>query len=244
MTQRPFLLLSTRPEDETAAEELNSFATAMGLPATAIEQRRVEAAPLGEVRFEDYSGIILGGSPFNNTDLSKSQLQLRVEREIGTLVTAAVARDFPLMGACYGIGAIGTAIGARLSNRFAEDAGTVELSMNEAGADDPILDGVPGIFTSIVGHKEAVETLPGGATVLVTGQHCPIQMFRVKRNIYATQFHPELTAEALELRLRVYADRAYFDPTELDSILTTAYAADFSSNNRVMENFARRYRRN
>ena len=78
MTQRPFLLLSTRPEDETAAEELNSFATAMGLPAAAIEQRRVEAAPLGEVRFEDYSGIILGGSPFNNTDLSKSQLQLRV----------------------------------------------------------------------------------------------------------------------------------------------------------------------
>ena len=69
-------------------------------------------------------------------------------------------------------------------------------------------------------------------------------MFRVKSNIYATQFHPELTAEALELRLRVYADRAYFDPTELDSILTTAYAADFSSNNRVMENFARRYRRN
>lgn len=243
MTQRPFLLLSTRSEDETAAEELASFARAMRIPEDAIEQRRVEAQPMGEVCLEDYSGVILGGSPFNNTDLMKSQLQLRVEREIGTLVAEVIERDFPMMGACYGIGAIGTVIGATLSAEFAEEAGTVELSLNEAGAADPILDGIPATFNSIVGHKEAIADLPEEATVLVTGLRCPTQMFRVKKNIYATQFHPELNAEALELRLRVYADRAYFDPTELDSILSRAYAADFSSNNRVMENFARRYGR-
>lgn len=37
MTQRPFLLLSTRPEDESAAEELDSFARAMRIPSSAIE---------------------------------------------------------------------------------------------------------------------------------------------------------------------------------------------------------------
>lgn len=72
MTQRPFLLLSTRPEDESAAEEFDSFARAMRIPSGAIEQRRVESAPLGKVCLDRYSGLILGGSPFDNTDLAKS----------------------------------------------------------------------------------------------------------------------------------------------------------------------------
>ncbi|WP_115684596.1 glutamine amidotransferase [Corynebacterium senegalense] len=240
---RPFLLLSTRPEDEAAAAELASFLSAMGLPAGAIEQRRLERAPLGRVDLDAYSGVLLGGSPFNNTDASKSRLQLRVEREIGTLVAAIIDRDLPLLGACYGIGAIGTAIGARLSSRYAEDAASIELSLNDAGAADPILAGLPARFSTIVGHKEAVEHLPDAATVLVTGEACPTQMFRVRSNVYATQFHPELTAESLELRLRIYADQGYYDADELESILETAYAADYSWNRRILENFAARYAR-
>lgn len=80
--KRPFLLLSTRPEDAAAAEEHSSFCSKMRVPLEAVEQRRLEQGPLGEVDLDTYSGVILGGSPFNNTDAVKSELQLRVERAV------------------------------------------------------------------------------------------------------------------------------------------------------------------
>lgn len=242
MVDRPFLLLSTRPEDAAAAEELTSFRTKMRIPEAAIEQRRVEQAPLGDVDLDQYSGVLLGGSPFNNTDAVKSELQLRVEREIGTLVAEIIDRDFPLMGACYGVGTVGTAIGAQLGDDYAEEAGMIELFLTEHAANDPLLDGLPDRFPALVGHKEAITELPETATLLITGTACPTQMFRVKENVYATQFHPELTAETLEARLRLYAHMGYFRIEVFEDILATAYAHDYSTSNRILYNFAQRYK--
>ncbi|WP_082259739.1 glutamine amidotransferase [Corynebacterium sp. Marseille-P4321] len=240
---RPFLLLSTRPEDEAAAEELASFTAGMQVPEGAIEQRRLESAPLGDVDLEAYSGVLLGGSPFNNSDLVKSQTQLRVEREVGTLVREIIDRDFPLMGACYGIGTVGTLIGATLGDEYAEEAGLIQVSLTERGVDDPLLDGLPEEFDTLVGHKEAVSSVPETATVLVSGEACPIQMFRVGQNVYATQFHPELTAPALEARLRLYAHLGYVRADVMESNIAEAYTGDFTWNNRILANFAEMYAR-
>lgn len=241
---RPFLLLSTRPEDEAAAEELVSFTAAMQVEEGAVEQRRVESGPLGDVDLDAYSGVLLGGSPFNNTDAVKSQTQLRVEREIGTLVREIIDRDFPLMGACYGIGTVGTLIGATLGDDYAEPASLVQVDVNDAGAQDPLLDGIPSSFDTIVGHKEAVSSVPSSATVLVSGTACPIQMFKVKRNVYATQFHPELTAEGLEFRLRLYAHLGYVESVDaMERNIAEGYTGDFKANNQILANFAQMYAR-
>lgn len=241
IAKRPFLLLSTRPEDAAAAEEHSSFCSKMRVPLEAVEQRRLEQGPLGEVDLDTYSGVILGGSPFNNTDAVKSELQLRVEREIGTLVAEVIDRDFPMMGACYGIGAVGTAIGARLGSEYAEEAGMIEVMVTPEGAADPLLRGLPESFPTLVGHKEAVSELPDSATLLVTGTVCPTQMFRVKNNVYATQFHPELTAQTLEARLRLYSHLGYFNLDLFEDILATAYAHDYAYSNSILRNFAERY---
>lgn len=248
-TFRPFLLLSTRPEDEAAGEEHESFAAAMQVDTTAIEQRRLEREALGTVNLDDYSGVLLGGSPFNNLELMKSPLQLRVEREIGTLIADCIDRDFPVMGACYGIGAVGTAIGARLSDKYAEEAGPVAVSRVDEREDqaetDSVLAGIPHRFDTLVGHKEAIDELPDDprVTILVKGEACPTQMFRVGQHVYATQFHPELTAEALEFRLRLYAHLGYTSTETFESQIAKAYDYDYSANNQILANFARRYRR-
>lgn len=243
-THRPFLLLSTRPEDEAAAEELDSFATAMRMDQGDIEQRRLEQEELGRVDLDAYSGVLLGGSPFNNLELRKSPLQLRVEREIGTLIADCIDRDFPVLGACYGIGAIGTAVGARLSAAYAEEAGPIHVSRVDT-EDDPLLAGVPDSFATLVGHKEAVEELPDGPriSVLVRGEACPTQMFRVGKHVYATQFHPELTADALEFRLRLYAHLGYCSTVTFESQIASAYDFDYSANNQILANFAAEYLR-
>ncbi|MDC0414105.1 hypothetical protein OAM75_04000 [Gammaproteobacteria bacterium] len=37
-----------------------------------------------------------------------------------------------------------------------------------------------------------------------------MQMFRVKSNIYATQFHPEADAAGFTVRINIYKDYGYF----------------------------------
>lgn len=242
-THRPFLLLSTRPENEAAAEELESFANAMRVKKSGIEQRRLELEELGHIDLDAYSGVLLGGSPFNNLELRKSPLQLRVEREIGTLIAECIDRDFPVLGACYGIGAIGTVIGATLSSEYAEEAGPVTVARAEA--EDAVLGSTPDTFDTLVGHKEALAMLPDDSrvTVLVTGDACPTQMFKVGQNVYATQFHPELTAEALEFRLRLYAHHGYTSTETFESQIAKAYDFDYTANNQILANFAQKYQR-
>lgn len=241
--RRPFLLLSTRPEDETAFAEVISFRTKMGLGADGLVQKRLESRPLGELDLGDYSGILLGGSPFNSSDPIKSPMQSRVEEDLARLMVEVLDRDFPLFGACYGVGTVGTAIGAVIDDTYSESPRVIDVSVTEHGSRDPLLAGIPGRFSTMVGHKEAITVLPDVAEVLVTGEHCPVQMFRVRENVYATQFHPELAPDAFELRLRVYADAGYYQPGELDSILAGTRGVDLTVDDAILRNFALRYAR-
>jgi GMP synthase (glutamine-hydrolysing) len=50
----------------------------------------------------------------------------------------------------------------------------------------------------------------------MTGSHCPVQMFRIGDNVYATQFHPEGDAEEFRLRIDTYRNHGYFQPHEAD----------------------------
>jgi GMP synthase (glutamine-hydrolysing) len=66
---------------------------------------------------------------------------------------------------------------------------------------------VPDSFTAFVGHKEAVQSLPAGCVHLVASAPCPFQMIRHGENVYATQFHPELDSNGLEVRINIYKNR-------------------------------------
>ena len=55
--------------------------------------------------------------------------------------------------------------------------------------------------------------------MLASSPGCPVQAFRVGRNVYATQFHPELDGAAMTTRIHAYMNHGYFDPvsyTHLD----------------------------
>lgn len=239
---KPFLLISTRPEDDTSAAELVSFREKMGLTDDEIIQIRLESTPLGDIDLDDYSGVVLGGSPFDNSETNKSELQLRVESDIARVMEQVLDRDFPLFGACYGIGAVGTAIGATVDPTYGESASVVEIALTDEGKTDPVLEGMPPTFRSMVGHKDAISSLPGHAVVLATGAACPVQMFRVGDNVYATQFHPELDPEAFAHRLRVYEGRGYYAAGELESILASTVDVDLTVDDLLLRNFARLHR--
>src|SRR5690606_36851283 len=88
----------------------------------------------------------------------------------------------------------------------------------EEGLRDPLLRELPPAFHGFVGHKEGTRTLAPAAVLLATGADCPVQMFRIKQNLYATQFHPELDAPALLRRIEAYKEHGYFPPAEAEDV--------------------------
>ncbi|WP_138444861.1 glutamine amidotransferase [Sinomonas susongensis] len=242
---RPFLLLATRDNDVVADDEYRAFCEYGGLDPDELRRVRVEAGPLPEIDLHEFSGVILGGSPFTASDPveEKSPEQLRVEAEIGRLLDRIVEEDFPFFGACYGVGLLGRHEGAVVDRRFGEPVGPVRVKLTPAGLVDPLCAGLQPSFDAFVGHKEAVRTLPSNAALLAGSASCPVQMFRFRRNLYATQFHPELDLPGLERRIDVYRHSGYFHPDEADAVKQRAREAKVYEPQRILRNFVERYAR-
>lgn len=240
---RPFLLLATRAEDEAADQEYAAFLRVTGLAERELRRVRLEAAPLPELDLDDYSGILVGGGPFNSSDPpdTKSAVQRRVEHELAILLDRIVERDFPFFGACYGVGTLGVHQGGVVDTRYAEPVSCTSIELTPAGRSDPVLAGVTERFEAFVGHKEACRLLPPAAVLLATSAGCPVQMFRVKQNLYATQFHPELDVAGIVTRVRVYRHAGYFPPEELEELIVRLEAAVVSEPGRILANFVARY---
>lgn len=242
---KPFLLLATRAEDGPADEEYALFLRYCGLDERDLVRVRMEAEALGPVVLDDYSGVIVGGGPFNASDPAqkKSAVQHRVEAEFRTLLDEVVARDFPFFGACYGVGTLGVHQGAVIDGTYSEPISVIEVTRTEAGAADPLLAGLPDTFAAFVGHKEAVRVLPASATLLATGDACPVQMFRVGHNVYATQFHPELDVDGITTRIHAYSSYGYFSPEEMPLTLQAVRRMPVTHTGDILRTFTERYAR-
>jgi GMP synthase (glutamine-hydrolysing) len=213
---KPFLLLSIRAEEAAADDEYDAFQRFAGLSAADLHRVQLDRTPLGHVSLADWSGILLGGGAFNASapPESKSAVQRRVERELFALLDAVVAGDFPFLGACYGIGTLGAHQGGTIDSSHPEPVGPLPVKLTPEGEADPLFAGVPTDFAAYGGHKEGLSRLPANAVLLATSSACPVQAFRVGRNVYATQFHPELDLAGICTRIEVYKHAGYFDPGE------------------------------
>ncbi len=217
----PVLILQLRPEDSTADSEYACFLKYGGLQIEDTHRIRIEKCGIPEdLNLEDYSAIIVGGSPFDITtpEDKKSKIQKKIESDFNKLLKQVLDRDLPFLGACSGNGLLGNYLGTSISSMYGETVSCVTLEITEEGKQDKLLTGFPDKIDVLLGHKEAVDTTPDGATLLITGKECPVQMFRVGKNVYATQFHPEGDAKEFILRIDTYRDHGYFKPHEADEL--------------------------
>jgi GMP synthase (glutamine-hydrolysing) len=66
-------------------------------------------------------------------------------------------------------------------------------------------------------------------------------MFRVKRNLYATQFHPELDVPGIVTRVNVYRDAGYFPPAQVRELTARLSLAVVTEPSRMLATFVARY---
>lgn len=241
----PFLLLSIRAEDAAADDEYAAMMRFAGLDTAGMQRIRLTHRPLGEIELADWSGIILGGGPYNVSDApeSKTQTQLRVESELLPLIGRIVDRDFPFLGCCYGVGTLGSVIGATVDRTYPEPVGALTVTLTEQGRNDPLFADLPDVFDAYGGHKEGATALPSGMASLAYSADCPIQAFRVGDNVYATQFHPELDADGICTRIDVYKDYGYFAPETADSLKAAALDRSIEHPPTILRRFTERYAR-
>ena len=239
---KPFLFITTRNEDDVAAADYQAFLDYSGLTPQELEFFRLDLHPLPAISLNDYSGIILGGSPLNVSDDPKSANQIRIEADLERLLHEVLDVDFPFFGACFGIGVLGQKLGGVIDGTYGEPVSAPIIELTAEGMEDPLLQEIPSEFQAYVGHKEALTVIPERAVVLAGSATCPVQMFRVGDNVYATQFHPELDIEVLTERVYAYLDHGYIDPAEAEETLQGLNGVNVDPAHDILRAFVRRFR--
>jgi len=243
-TPRPVLILQLRPEDATSDSEYGCILKYGGLRAEDTRRIRIEKSGIPDnLDPDDYSAIIVGGSPFDisTPEDRKSQIQKKLEADFNKLLERVVTGDMPFLGACSGNGLLGNYLGTSITAKYREPVGCVALDITEEGKQDTLLAGFPAQIDVLLGHKEAVDTTPDGAVLLMTGSACPVQMFRVGKNVYATQFHPEGDADEFSLRIDIYRNHGYFQPHEADELKKRVSQKPTPYANKILRRFVERY---
>ena len=241
----PFLLLSIRAEDEAADDEYLAMMRFAGLDASGLRRIRLTHRSLGPIDLAEWSGIILGGGPYNVSDAedSKSATQQRVESELLPLIGRVVDGDFPFLGCCYGVGTLGSVVGATVDRTYPEPVAAVTITLTPAGRADPLFADLPEVFDAYGGHKEGASALPSYVVRLASSSSCPVQAFRVGDNVYATQFHPELDVDGVCTRIDVYKNHGYFAPEAAESLKTAARQRNVHHPPTILRLFVERYTR-
>ncbi len=240
---KPFLILQLRPEDETSDSEFQAILKYGGLVEPDVHRIRIEQKGIPDLDLNDYSAIIVGGSPFDisTPEADKSPIQKKIESGFVDLFDEVVSRDFPFLGACSGNGLLGSYLGAPISTRFPEPVGGATVRITDEGKKDKLLVGFPDQIRVLLGHKEACDELPDGAVLLIEGEACPVQMFRVGQNVYATQFHPEGDTEGFIVRIHAYKHHGYFAPEQAKHLIEKLENEDAPYAQKILSRFVKCY---
>ena len=135
--------------------------------------------PADEIAEENPSAIILSGGPAS------------VYAEDAPSVDPAVFElGLPVLGFCYGQQIMAKTLGGVVGHTEVGEYGPATINRV---APSRLLDGTPDEQTVWMSHRDSVAMVPEGFTITSSTQVCPVaSMECAERNLYATQFHPEV----------------------------------------------------
>lgn len=151
---------------------------------------------------EDYTGLIVMGGPMGVYEIDIYP-HLKV---ISRLIREAINRNFKVLGICLGAQLIAHTLGAKVYKGHGEEIGWHDIELTGDGLRDslmlslakhPFVGDIWRKFKVFHWHGDTFD-LPIGAVHLARSSSYENQAFRYKDNVYALQFHIEVTKELLE----------------------------------------------
>ncbi|MDR3053749.1 MAG: glutamine-hydrolyzing GMP synthase [Coriobacteriales bacterium] len=99
----------------------------------------------------------------------------------------------PVLGFCYGMQAMAVALGGTVPQTDIGEYGPAELSRCTGGEKSAFLGDTPATQTVWMSHRDSVGSVPDGFVATASTPTTPIaSMEDAARQLYATQFHPEV----------------------------------------------------
>ena len=196
------LLLQVRdPDDPVSAHEIASFERVLAPREVRIEVFDLLGRLLAPRDLEGVDLVLLGGSGAYSAAAGGPWFPgaLRSLRTVH-------ASGLPAFASCWGFQAMAVAMGGEVVNdRSRAEIGTHGLRLTPAGHADPVFGRLGSAFKAQMGHEDLVKTLPPGATLLASSPRVANQAYRFDdAPVYCTQFHPELDAAGILVRLSAY----------------------------------------
>lgn len=143
--------------------------------------------PIEKIKSEGYKGIIFTGGPNSVYDESSPHYT----KEILDL-------GIPVLGICYGCQLIAWMRDGKVSTAPVSEYGKIEVTIK----DSLLFKGIPEKSTVWMSHTDYISEVPKGFNVIGITDDCPCAvMENTAENIYAVQFHPEVTHSEYGLKI-------------------------------------------
>lgn len=185
---KPVVIIKTGKTFPDLIEKTGDFedwiSGGLGLPEHEIKVVDAEFDLLPEA--DQIRGAIISGSHAYVTE--NLDWCLRLENWTKRIIDHQV----PLLGICFGHQVIAKAMGGIVDfHPVSLEIGTREIELLSDCHDDPLFRGLPDRFKVHLFHSQSVIQLPPKAILLARNDFEPHQAFRMGKNAWGVQFHPE-----------------------------------------------------
>ena len=195
-------------------EDLGFFSEVLEKQRTAYRVLRLFHGEMPAEDWERIGALIILGGPMSVNDEEEYPF-LRWEKRI---IRAAIDEAVPVVGICLGAQLIAATLGTLVYHGRVKEIGWSPISITPHGQVDSLLGYLPENATVFQWHGDGFE-LPAGAIRLASSVNYKNQAFRVGKNIYALQFHLEVTppmiARWIDERSKDLAQAPYILPDKI-----------------------------
>jgi GMP synthase (glutamine-hydrolysing) len=143
--------------------------------------------------FDNIAAIVSLGGPMN---VYEEDVYPFLREEEGFIVRATV-EEIPFLGICLGAQLLAKAWRARITQSPVGEIGWYRVKLTRDGCRDRLFREIPERLHVFQWHEDTFE-VPDGGTLLVKGDGCFNQAFRIGSGAYGLQFHLEMTPEMVE----------------------------------------------
>ncbi|MEG1607281.1 MAG: glutamine-hydrolyzing GMP synthase [Mucinivorans sp.] len=140
-------------------------------------------------KVEDFTGVILSGSPFSVRDKNAPQVDL-----------TSIKGKMPLLGVCYGAQYLAHNFGGEVAPSGSREYGRAHLSKIEP--ENPLIKNLSDSSQVWMSHGDTIVKIPQNYTIIASTEDVAVAAFAIKgEQSWGIQFHPEVyhSEQGLEL---------------------------------------------